>query len=106
MPEFDALGGVYIRYTTEFFGIRVISALGASCGYNPYTKKLRGISNTCIMDMNVALYIMYLGVLYVYVRMYCISVCMVFIYVYMYYNAITLCCCCTDEVQKAKTLGC
>ena len=47
-----------------------------------------------------------LCIVYVYVRMYCISVCMVFIYMYMYYNAITLCYRCTDEAQKAKTLGC
>ena len=49
----------------------------------------------CITDMNVPLYIMYiraiylLYILYVYVRMYCISVCMVFIYMYMCDNAIT-----------------
>ena len=42
--------------------------------------------------MNVALYIMYVWYSYMYMC--------------MYFNAITLCCRCTDEAQKAETLGC
>ena len=74
------------------------------CVCNTGTDQQVRVSEAVCIAMYALVYHVYKGLFtFMYgMRMY---VCIVYLYV-LYFNAITLCCRCTDEAQQAETLGC